>query len=1064
MADISKTITLDVKTDRKKIDDLIKSLQKSQKIPIELTPNDKKVKSSVNDLKAQINSISKKEIDINVNTNIPEVTDDVKDLKTELEKKIELAIDTQKSATSIREFKKAQKELQGILLEIGDDGSKDFQKVAIAIGTGNDKIDELNDKIKSLSKAPIENLSAGFKGVKDSILNLNFEEFNDRVKNLGVVSKQVNFKDFSKSLLDTGKSFLTLGKLIATNPFGLLVTAIGLVVANFDTLKEFLGPLLLQFQLIGAVLGFVTDGFFALTDAIGLTTKAEDEATKSSIEASDKRKKSIQENLDAQEAYYSATKDLSDEEIKEIEEKTGIIIDNEKDILDIRIESNKKIIAENKLQLNELEEIQIRKGKLTDEESDKKDELVEEIQKANEKIIQSESDRLQKEKRFADLRQTLEIQAITDKDERAKAQAKKDKEEREEEIDIPKLEDDLKKASDAVISAETGLRNYEKSGALAEDAEFAKRKKAELEKLKQNVADKRKIIEDANGSLVNSEQIFTNTISEIDEGAAQDARNVAQAASQNRLKNLQDSQQVLINQTKEGSAERLAAEIELSKKTEEFVKSKGRTLGFTENEITLKIQEETKKREELEKRYNEEIIRLSNERNLSKANIDILEAKTLEERLKASANLIEEQSRQEIEELRRNITDKELLAIREREIILRKNEAIRVSNLQLTTEEKTSVIETGLLKIKNDADEVKNLKRTTDEKILEVKKLLKAEIDALKQREILEVKAANGNETKIAEIRERFRAARIDAERKTEGEIQSIRDENTKKLENAVNGLNDFISTTNDLTTKLGASINNLVGGLSNSLLNVFKVLGDETATQADKTIAYLQAAGAAIAGIGQVLTAISNQRLEEINIEEETAIQAADNEYNTQLEYINSSITDETQRKNAIDELDKGRAKAADDLRKKFAAIELAEKKKAFNQQKAISLVQAGIGTAQAVVQALTAGPIAGPILAGVVGALGAVQAAFIASQKFPEGGGGASTPPSPSGGGGGGGGGAPSPTPFQAPQFFGIGQQTPAGTQPPQPIVIQNNIVETDITSTQRGVNDIETRASIV
>ena len=160
MAD--KTITLDVKTDRKKIDDLIKSLQNNQKIPIELTPNDKKLKTSIGDFRKQVEDISGKEIDIT--TNIPEVTDEVKGLQTELEKRIEIAIDTQKSATSIREFKKAQKELQGILLEIGDDGSKDFERVAVAIGTGNDKVDELNDKIKSLSKAPIENLSAGFKG------------------------------------------------------------------------------------------------------------------------------------------------------------------------------------------------------------------------------------------------------------------------------------------------------------------------------------------------------------------------------------------------------------------------------------------------------------------------------------------------------------------------------------------------------------------------------------------------------------------------------------------------------------------------------------------------------------------------------------------------------------------------------------------------------------------------------------------------------------------------------------------------------------------------------------
>ena len=1061
MAD--KTITLDVKTDRKKIDDLIKSLQNNQKIPIELTPNDKKLKTSIGDFRKQVEDISGKEIDIT--TNIPEVTDEVKGLQTELEKRIEIAIDTQKSATSIREFKKAQKELQGILLEIGDDGSKDFERVAVAIGTGNDKVDELNDKIKSLSKAPIENLSAGFKGVKDSLLDLNFEEFNDRVKNLGVVSKQVSFKDLNKSLAETGKSFLSLGKLIATNPFGLLITAVGLVVANFDKLKEVFGPILSQLQIIGDVIGFVTDGFFALTDAIGLTNKADQKAADSAIAASEKRKKAIQENLSAQEAYNSATKDLTDEEIKQIEERTGVIIDNERNIFDIRIENNKKIIAENESQLKSLEELERKKGKLTQEEIDKRKELVDEIQKSNQDIIAAESQRILQERRLLEdanrRRQDLEIQAISDKNQRAKAQATKEKEERDKAIDLPKLEKDLKDAQDLVLAREKDIQAFIAKGLFT--GEFAKQKEDELAKLKQDVDNRKKILDDANASITASSTIFNNTISDIDNQAADDAKSAAERRAQDQLKNLQDSQQILINQTKEGTAERLAEEIKLSQKTEEFVKNKGKQLGLTENEITLKIQEEVKKRTELEERYNAGIIRLSNEKNLAQKNIAVLEAKTLEERIKANTDLIEEGARQEIEELRRTITDKELLAVKEREITLKKNEDIRQSNLQLRTEEETTIIETGLLRIQNDIKAAEGLRQSTNQRIEQANKLFDAEKNALDKKEKLEIEAANGNEKKIDGIREKYRGLRLDAEKKLESDINNIRADGVKQLEDAVGSLNNFIQTTNSLTTELGASINNLVGGIANSIPGLLDVINDETATQTDKTIAYLQAAGAAVQGIAQVLSALSNQRLQEIQTEEDAAILASENEYNAQAKFINENVSDEATRKKKLDELEEGRAKSGDDIRKKYAAIELAEKRKAFNQQKAISLVQTTIATAQAVMAASTAGPIAGPILAGVIGALGAVQLALISSQKFPEGGGAPPSAPSPnipSGGGSG----APSPTPFQAPQFFGIGQQQQGQGQPPQPIIIENNIVETDITSTQRNINAIETRASIV
>ncbi|MFZ4523494.1 MAG: phage tail tape measure protein [Bacteroidales bacterium] len=54
--------------------------------------------------------------------------------------------------------------------------------------------------------------------------------------------------------------------------------------------------------------------------------------------------------------------------------------------------------------------------------------------------------------------------------------------------------------------------------------------------------------------------------------------------------------------------------------------------------------------------------------------------------------------------------------------------------------------------------------------------------------------------------------------------------------------------------------------------------------------------------------------------------------------------------------------------------------------RQKALSLVQAIISTAQAVVTALSAGPIIGIILAALVGILGAVQIGYIASTPIPE------------------------------------------------------------------------------
>ncbi|MEG2761277.1 MAG: phage tail tape measure protein, partial [Mucinivorans sp.] len=59
-------------------------------------------------------------------------------------------------------------------------------------------------------------------------------------------------------------------------------------------------------------------------------------------------------------------------------------------------------------------------------------------------------------------------------------------------------------------------------------------------------------------------------------------------------------------------------------------------------------------------------------------------------------------------------------------------------------------------------------------------------------------------------------------------------------------------------------------------------------------------------------------------------------------------------------------------------------ERKQA-ERQKALAIFNAIVSTAVAIVKAFEAGPIAGPILAGVIGALGAVQIATIIAQPLP-------------------------------------------------------------------------------
>lgn len=103
--------------------------------------------------------------------------------------------------------------------------------------------------------------------------------------------------------------------------------------------------------------------------------------------------------------------------------------------------------------------------------------------------------------------------------------------------------------------------------------------------------------------------------------------------------------------------------------------------------------------------------------------------------------------------------------------------------------------------------------------------------------------------------------------------------------------------------------------------------------------------------------------------------IQRIDNEYQTRKQAIDDSMMDDQEKYFAIEKLDR-------EMQKK----RLAAQRKHAVASKATSLFSAIVNTAEAVAKALTAGPLLGPILAGIIGAMGAVQIALIAAQPLPS------------------------------------------------------------------------------
>ncbi len=185
-----------------------------------------------------------------------------------------------------------------------------------------------------------------------------------------------------------------------------------------------------------------------------------------------------------------------------------------------------------------------------------------------------------------------------------------------------------------------------------------------------------------------------------------------------------------------------------------------------------------------------------------------------------------------------------------------------------------------------------------------------------------------------------------------------------------------------NIATSLGNSLQNYQARVKDFIDSGKNGMSEATAEILAGVEAGLGAANELVGTIGSALAEKSNERIAAVQTEKEEQIKALEEQNKKGL------ISDE--------QLAKGKDKINQDAYKK----DLALRRKAFQQQKAIQIVQAVIGTAQGVVAAL-ANPFPLNIaMAALAGITGAVNIGLIAAQKFPEGGSApsTSTPSTPS------------------------------------------------------------------
>lgn len=236
-----------------------------------------------------------------VRTDITEATDSIGELKDELSVPIEIPLSEEKANASIQELKRQLKQAQDEIANT-EVGSKAFIDATQRAGELKDRIQDIGEAINQQKGEPIERLGSQFRGLGDSITNLDFKKAGDQFKTFSQTIGQVDIKGLASNAGQLGKtiggglvdSFKTLGRVIIANPLLLLATVvIGIGTALFK-LKDNIKPVQVAFDAIGDAIGFVTDLLKGFSDLIGLTNFAETDAIAKTTKAYEDQKKAIE--------------------------------------------------------------------------------------------------------------------------------------------------------------------------------------------------------------------------------------------------------------------------------------------------------------------------------------------------------------------------------------------------------------------------------------------------------------------------------------------------------------------------------------------------------------------------------------------------------------------------------------------------------------------------------------------------------------------------------------------------------------------------------------------------
>jgi len=275
---------------------------------------------------------------------------------------------TDAATNSLKNLKKELREAQAAALNGDGNAAKRVAEL-------KDKLDDLNDATKTLKGSGVERVGSSFGLLGEGLKNLDL----DAVK--------------------TG--FKGLGSAMNAIPLMIIVSGVMMLMEKFD--------------IMGKVVDLVTNLFYAFTDAIGITNKADEKFAKEAVENA----KNVQK---AKENQYNA----EIQQAKAAGQEVG----------DLELEKLKMIEISIASQLKSLETLQEKKHGLNDEEKKQYQELQTDLIKASadriSKEIENEKVKQQQLANLANLEDKLRVAGLSKREQEIDAIKKQEQQLRDE--------------------------------------------------------------------------------------------------------------------------------------------------------------------------------------------------------------------------------------------------------------------------------------------------------------------------------------------------------------------------------------------------------------------------------------------------------------------------------------------------------------------------------------------------------------------------------------------------------------------------------------------------------